>query len=90
MYAALWKKISKTRDVSFFPKSAKALAWMMNESQRHGKYAVISDKTGLQTDLTVHYSDRCDWAFIPETFLTSGFGIALPKGSPYKDVFDQG
>ena len=50
-----------------------------------GKYVVIGDKTSL-LEKTQKY-DTCDWAFLPGDFFPSGFGIALPDGSPYTDYF---
>ena len=30
----------------------------------------------------------CDVTILPETFFPSGFGMALPSGTPYKIFFD--
>ena len=30
----------------------------------------------------------CQAALVPEEMFPSGFGIAMPKGSPYKPFFD--
>ncbi len=34
-------------------------------------------------------NSQCNAAIIPETFYPSGYGIALPKGTPYKPFFDK-
>lgn len=61
---------------------------MFNDSDQ-GKYAVMGDLTSLQTKLGRDFTDKCNWAFIPETFFESGFGLALPEHSPFKELFDE-
>ena len=68
----------------------KALKLMFTQTPNDiDKYAVMGDLTTLQTKLSRDYGSRCDWVYISETFFTSGLGIALPKGSPYKHMFDK-
>ena len=63
---------------------------LMFKDDRGIRFAVMGDKTSLETKLYKDYASSCDWAFIPETFFTSGLGVALPESSPYKEAFDEG
>ena len=57
---------------------------LMDLRQRND-YAVINDATWLRTQL----ANDCDISLIRETFYKTGFGLALPEGSPYKKYFDE-
>ncbi len=47
---------------------------------------IPGDKSGLMSvDL---YKADCEAALLPEEFFPSGYGLALPLGSPYKPFFD--
>ena len=49
-------------------------------------FCFTGDKTGIQVS---HLQKAgCQAALIPEDFFPAGFGIAMPKGSPYKPFFD--
>ena len=38
--------------------------------------------------LNAKASPYCNWGMLHDTFLPSGYGFALPKGSPYKRFID--
>ena len=88
VYASLWAKLMETKDVSLLPNVTAALGKMFNDTHGRKKYAVIGDRPSILTKLATLFGSQCDWALIPETFFKSGVGIALPEGSPYKEVFD--
>ena len=48
-------------------------------------YALIQDETYLRIQL----ASDCEISLIRETFYKTGFGFALPEGSPYKKYFDE-
>ena len=48
---------------------------------------ILGDKTGVTRGAIEKHAD-CEAELIPEEFYPSGFGIALPLGSPYKPFFD--
>ena len=78
-----------TKDTSLVRNTNAALKLMFTKTlNKMKKYAVMADMISLETKLSRDYSSRCDWVFIPETFFTSGLGVALPEGSPYKKMFD--
>ena len=51
---------------------------------RTENYAFISDVTYLLNNAT----DNCRVSLINERFYKSGYGLAFPKGWPYKKYFD--
>ena len=51
-----------------------------------GKYAFSSDRTYF---LGTRVTDDCSVLMLKETFLPSGTGIAVPKGSPLKEHIDK-
>ena len=50
-----------------------------------GKYARASDNIAMES--FVQTSPTCDLYLLPETFLLSGYGIALSNHSPYTSLF---
>ena len=48
-------------------------------------FALISDATWLRRG----FAEDCGISLIRETFYKTGFGFALPEGSPYKIYFDE-
>ena len=38
--------------------------------------------------LNARETGLCNWGMLDERFMPLGYGIALPKGSPYKESFD--
>lgn len=51
------------------------------------KVAYTGDLTG--TIQRIRSEQACNVVLLPETFLSAGIGIALPKGAVYKKYFDQ-
>ena len=51
---------------------------------------IFSVNTADKSVTEVYYipAAQCQAELIPEGFFPSGFGIAMPKGSPYKPFFD--
>jgi hypothetical protein len=70
------QKISKMRDSS-----------EIFELMRTQKVAYSGDHTG--TVMKIRDSGDCDVVILPDTFMPSGIGIAVPKGAVYKKHFDK-
>ena len=49
-------------------------------------FCSVADKTTIQASHL--QGSGCQAALIPEDFFPAGFGMAMPKGSPYKPFFD--
>ena len=49
-------------------------------------FCTVADKTTIQVSHL--QGSGCQAALIPEDFFPAGFGMAMPKGSPYKPFFD--
>ena len=78
----------KTKDVSLVFNVPGGMKKMFNDSQGQRKYAVLGGRQDIMKILVTEFGSRCDWALMTDTFFKSGYGIALPEGSPYKEVFD--
>ena len=84
IFADLWDKITAKPD-SLASTTTVGVRKMFSDD---AKYVAMSDQTSLLVKAL--REDRCDWAFMPELFYPTGFGLALPENSPYRDIFSQG
>ena len=82
-YHDIWNKIQSNPDRSFVSGSKDAVRRMKDDP-----YIVYSaDMTAVQN--RVRWSKLCSFVILGETYFPSGFGIGIPKGSPYKRHFDK-
>ena len=84
IFADLWNKI-KSKPDSLASTTTVGVRKMFSDDP---KYVAMSDQTSLL--VKARREDRCDWAFMPEVFYPTGFGLALPEGSPYREMFSEG
>ena len=82
VFADIWKKMSGNLNNSL---DATGHLKVFNESH----YLYMGDRTSLQIQGFEHSKGACNWGIIPEEFFTSGFGIAVPKNSPFKASIDR-
>ena len=78
-YKKLWKKLSDNPHVFLPPRKS------VTDFIRSGKYVKIGDYMTARRWTTAQTS--CKYYILPERFQPTGFGIALPKGSPFREVF---
>ena len=81
IYAKLWQKVQSTPGALIEP-SVNVTALLMS-----GDYARVGDK--IYMDSVVQTVLGCELYVLPETFMPSGYAIALPKGSPYTELFSE-
>ena len=84
IFADLWDKIT-TKPDSLASTTTVGVRKMFSDD---AIYISMSDQTSLLVKAL--REDRCDWVFMPELFYPTGFGLALPENSPYRDIFSQG
>ena len=77
-YHTLWAKMSSYPQ-NLFTTWAELVARMGT-----GKYATIADKIELSMRIV---NLGCNYHVLPDEFTPSGYGVALPKGSPFTRIF---
>ena len=76
--------ISKGKRVKFHSHSSKCALDVIRIQA--DSFIFTADKT--ESQVRQIQQSGCQAALIPEDFFPAGFGIAMPKGSPYKPFFD--
>lgn len=80
----LWKIIESNPEKSLTESTKEALNLLMEDENA----VVIGDQTYV-IDYMMKSEKKFDWKAIPEPLFTSPFGLALPKGSPFTNVFSR-
>lgn len=81
----MWEKINANRDQNIMPNMTAALDVMFGKDP-YVPAVYTSDLTLLIYEARRH--GVCNWGIIPERYFPSGFGIAMPQGTPFKPYID--